>query len=89
MMKPFDKYYIEGALFKAENAENKIKKLERFYKKAPRVSLYDGLSVDYPNWHFVLRKSNTEPVMRLVVEAKTQKILDAKIKQIKSFLEKK
>lgn len=89
MIKPFQRYFINGAVFKAENAEKKIKKVEKFYKDAPRLSLYDGLSVDYPNWHFVLRISHTEPIMRLVVEAKTQKLLDAKMKQIKSILEKK
>lgn len=89
MIKPFKKYFIDGAIFKADNAEKKIKKVEKFYKDAPRLSLYDGLSVDYPNWHFVLRLSHTEPVMRLVVEAKTQKLLDVKMKQIKSLLEKK
>ncbi|MDP2934849.1 MAG: phosphomannomutase/phosphoglucomutase [bacterium] len=89
MIKPFQRYFINGAVFKADNAEKKIKKVEKFYKYAPRLSLYDGLSVDYPNWHFVLRISHTEPIMRLVVEAKTQKLLDAKMKQIKSILEKK
>jgi phosphomannomutase len=89
MIKPFKKYYIDGAIFKTENAENKMKKVEKFYKDAPRISLYDGVSIDYPNWHFVLRLSHTEPVMRLVVEAKTQKLLDSKMKQIRSMLEKK
>ena len=89
MIKPFEKYFINGAVFKSENAEKKMKKVEKFYKDAPRVSLYDGISIDYPNWHFVLRVSHTEPIMRLVVEATTQKILDAKMKQIRSLLEKK
>jgi phosphomannomutase len=89
IIKPFDKYYIDGAIFKTDNAEKKMKKVEKFYKDAPRISLYDGVSIDYSNWHFVLRLSHTEPVMRLVVEATTQKLLDAKMKQIRSLLEKK
>jgi phosphomannomutase len=89
MIKPFEKYYMDGAVFKTDNAEKKMKKVEKFYKDAPRISLYDGVSIDYPNWHFVLRLSHTEPVMRLVVEATTQKLLDTKMKQIKSLLEKK
>jgi len=89
LIKPFKKYCIDGALFKAENAEKKLEKLAKIYKNAPRVSLYDGLSVDYRNWHFVLRISHTEPVMRLMVEAKTQKLLEEKMKQIKSLIEEK
>jgi phosphomannomutase len=36
-----------------------------------RVSRLDGLSVDYDDWHFNLRGSNTEPLLRLNLEAAT------------------
>jgi len=88
LIKPFQKYYIDGKIFRIENREAKIKKAENFYKNAQRVSLYDGLTVEYPNWHFILRASNTEPVLRLVVEAKTQKMLDAKMKEITALVER-
>jgi len=89
LIKPFQKYYIDGKIFQVKDREAKIRKTEKFYKKAERVSLYDGLTVEYPNWHFVLRASNTEPVLRLVVEAKTQKMLNSKMKEIASIVEKK
>ena len=34
-----------------------------------KVSTLDGLTVDFPDWRFTLRPSNTEPVMRLTLEA--------------------
>ena len=88
LIKPFQKYYLKGTIFQTRNPENRIEKMEKFYKDAKRLSLYDGLTVEYPSWHFILRASNTEPVMRLVVEAKTQKLLDRKMKEIQTRLEK-
>ncbi|HPG28259.1 MAG TPA: hypothetical protein PLW10_21685, partial [Myxococcota bacterium] len=38
---------------------------------APEVSRLDGLLVRYPTWWFNLRPSNTEPVLRLNLEADT------------------
>ncbi|HUD11879.1 MAG TPA: phosphomannomutase/phosphoglucomutase [Candidatus Saccharimonadia bacterium] len=47
----------------------------------------DGLTVDYPDWWFNLRVSNTEPVVRLNVEAKDQEMLDAKMAELKKVIE--
>jgi len=88
LIKPFEKYYIDGMVFQIKNAQEKVEKVAKYYKDAKKLSLFDGLTVEYPNWHFVLRASNTEPVLRLVVEAKTQKMLDSKMKQIASRLQK-
>ena len=38
----------------------------------------DGLSVEYPTWHFNVRPSNTEPLIRLNLEGKTQEIMEAR-----------
>ena len=38
----------------------------------------DGVSVEYPDWHFNVRGSNTEPLLRLNLEAKTQAMMEAK-----------
>ena len=45
--------------------------MEAFYgPEAPRVDRTDGLSLEFPNWRFNLRPSNTEPVLRLNVETR-------------------
>ncbi len=38
----------------------------------------DGLSVEYPDWHFNVRASNTEPLLRLIVEAKNSALMEEK-----------
>ncbi len=38
----------------------------------------DGVSVDYDDWHFNVRPSNTEPLLRLNLEAGSQELMEAK-----------
>lgn len=56
---------------------SKLAELERRYSDG-EVSHLDGLSVDYPTWWFNVRPSNTEPVLRLNVEAETRQEMEAK-----------
>jgi phosphomannomutase len=48
------------------------------------ISEDDGITVEYPEWWFNLRPSNTEPVLRLIVEAKTKELLIPKIDELES-----
>lgn len=52
----------------------KIKEIEKIYTGG-KVDKTDGLSVEYPEWRFNLRMSNTEPIIRLNVESKGDVIL--------------
>lgn len=38
----------------------------------------DGISVEYSNWWFNVRSSNTEPLLRLIVEAKDKETMEEK-----------
>ena len=38
----------------------------------------DGISSEYPNWWFNVRSSNTEPLLRLIVEADSRELMEAK-----------
>jgi phosphomannomutase len=51
--------------------------IEARYQDATLATL-DGLSVDYPDWHFNVRPSNTEPLLRLNLEAKTPEMMEKK-----------
>ena len=44
--------------------------LERLYPEGKHTKI-DGLRVDFPDWGFIGRESNAEPVVRLVIEAST------------------
>jgi phosphomannomutase len=47
----------------------------------------DGLTVDYPEWHFNLRSSSNEPVLRLNIEARSQAELDKRLPEIIKYIE--
>jgi phosphomannomutase len=71
--------------FQVENAPALIEKLKEEFRDGDQKNI-DGLSVEYADWWFNLRVSNTEPLVRLVVEAKNEKILNKKLIEIKKFL---
>lgn len=49
---------------------------------------FDGYRIEFPNWWFNVRPSNTEPYLRLLMEAQTRELLDAKLSEAKSILAK-
>jgi phosphomannomutase len=51
-----------------------------------KVGELDGLTVEYPDWWFNIRPSNTEPILRLVVEAKENDLLEQKVAEIRESL---
>ena len=53
-----------------EQADEIIQRIEAEYGTGGRIDRTDGLSVEYADWRFNLRSSNTEPVLRLNVEAR-------------------
>ena len=59
-----------------EDKDGKIAELEHVYG-CGRASRLDGLSVEFEDWWFNVRPSNTEPVLRLVVEATTRERMEA------------
>jgi len=63
------RYFISGEInSEVENAEAKMKEIAAAHPDA-EVSWLDGVSVDYPHWHFNVRPSNTEPLLRLNLES--------------------
>jgi phosphomannomutase len=64
-----DRYFISGEI-NSEVADQgaKMKELAERYSDG-EVSWLDGVSVDYPDWHFNVRPSNTEPLLRLNLES--------------------
>lgn len=64
-----DTYFISGEV--NSTVEDPAAKLERIAERYPdaRQTRLDGLSVDYEDWHFNVRPSNTEPLLRLCLES--------------------
>ncbi|MCD4657260.1 MAG: phosphomannomutase/phosphoglucomutase, partial [Planctomycetes bacterium] len=86
LVKPLQKYYHSGEInFRVENKDEMMEKLaERF--NDGNLDRIDGVSVSYRSWWFNVRPSNTEPYLRLTVEAETSEELSEKLVIIKSIL---
>lgn len=86
LIAPFKKYFTSGEInFQVKNKEELLKKLEKKFGNG-KVSKLDGLRIDYPDWWFLTRPSNTEPVLRLVVEAKNKELMEEKTHLLSDFL---
>ena len=49
---------------------------------------FDGYRVEFPQWWFSIRPSNTEPYLRLVAEAETPELLEEKLEKIRELIKK-
>jgi phosphomannomutase len=84
---PFKKYFHSGEInFKVKSKKEILSGLEKKYKKS-KISHLDGLRVDFKNWWFLARPSQTEPLLRLVLEARTKELLEKKKKELRGLIE--
>ena len=74
--------------FKLEQKDEAIAALYDKYSKLnpTRILDFDGYRIEFPTWWFNVRKSNTEPYLRIVSEAKTQTELDEKLAELKAII---
>lgn len=68
-----------------EEALRAIDKAKAAYSDA-HISTIDGVKIEYSDWGFLLRPSNTEPKLRLIVEAKTAPLLEKRKKEVVALL---
>jgi phosphomannomutase len=90
LISELDKYASSGEVnFKIENKREVMERLKDYYlqKEEPDEFYdFDGYRLEYKDWWFNVRPSNTEPYLRLVVEAVDQKMLDNKLAEIKEVM---
>ncbi len=55
-------------------------------EKPTAVMDFDGYRVEFPDWWFNIRPSNTEPYLRFICEASSQELLDQKVNEVKELL---
>lgn len=73
--------------FKLENKDGAIKALyEKYAPSAETVMDFDGYRIEYSDWWFNVRKSNTEPYLRIVAEAKDEGKLKEKMEEISAII---
>lgn len=78
MVKPLRKYFSSGEInSKVADVKPILAKIKAKYSDGHMFEL-DGISVEYSNWWFNVRSSNTEPLVRLIVESKDKATMEAK-----------
>lgn len=74
-----DHYYRSGEINSyVEDIPAKLWKLEEVFSLGGALDHLDGLTIDYGDWWFNVRGSNTEPLMRLNIEAEDPDVLEEK-----------
>jgi phosphomannomutase len=86
LIRPLRRYAGSGEInFKVDNKEAKMEELARRYSEG-QIDYLDGVTVSFKEWWFNCRPSNTEPLLRLNVEAKTAELLKEKLAEIEQQL---
>jgi phosphomannomutase len=90
LLQPFrERYFISGEintkLASMQDVPRKLAAIEARYGDA-QLARMDGISVDYPDWHFNVRASNTEPLLRLNLEAASPALMEQKRDEVLSLI---
>jgi phosphomannomutase len=84
-----EKYFISGEVNTKVSdislVQTKLDGLAAHYTGGATYTL-DGFSAEFPDWHFNVRGSNTEPMLRLNLEATTQKKMEEKRDEVLAFI---
>jgi len=89
LLAPFrDRYHISGEINSTvRDVPVKLQQLkERYSGDAARVSHMDGISFDFADWHFNVRPSNTEPLLRLNLEALDADTMDRRRDEVLNLI---
>ncbi len=86
LAKPLFRYAQSGELsFAADDKDARMRDLADKYRKA-HIDYLDGISVDCGDYWFNVRKSNTQPLLRLNVECRDEHKLQEKLQELKAIL---
>ena len=85
LLAPFrERYFLTGEInTPVADVPLKLQELkERYAAEGARVSHLDGISIDFDDWHFNVRPSNTEPLLRLNLEALSRELMEEKRQEV-------
>ncbi len=86
LLEPYRRYRGTGEVnFHVEDKEGMIRRLAQEFADG-QADYVDGITVEYPDWWFNVRPSNTEPLLRLVLEARTAERLDEARRRLLAIL---
>jgi phosphomannomutase len=90
ILRPFrEQYFITGEInTPVSDVPSKLREIEdRYGAEGGRISHLDGISVDFDTWHFNVRPSNTEPLLRLNLEALSEAEMVARRADLVALIE--
>jgi phosphomannomutase len=86
---PLKRYHATGELnFEVDDKDAKIEEIIRKFSTG-KVDRLDGVTVEYHDWWFNVRKSNTEPLLRLNLEGKTHELMEKGKKMLINIIQGK
>ena len=88
LLKPLrERYFITGELnTPVPDVAVKLQELKERFGPEGTVSHLDGISVDAGDWHMNVRPSNTEPLLRLNLEARSEELMERKRDEVLSVI---
>ena len=83
LLEPYrSRYFISGEINSTvSDQEAKMAEIAERYSDG-RINRLDGISVDYDTWHFNVRPSNTEPLLRLNLEGSTKEEMERRTEEL-------
>ena len=82
MMSSYESSEFNFKLPEGVNNKEFLTKISESYKKG-EINWMDGLTVDYSDWRFNIRASNNEPLIRLNLEADSETLMKARLKEVR------
>jgi phosphomannomutase len=88
ILRPYrERYFLTGELnTPVQDVALKLHELKERFADAGRVSHLDGISIDADDWHMNVRPSNTEPLLRLNLEARSRDLMERKRDEVLSVI---
>jgi phosphomannomutase len=88
LIAPLKRFWSSGERnFETEDKDATIARLSEVFGDA-KTDRLDGITVQYDDWWFNVRKSNTEPLLRLNLEAESSVLMEEKLREVGSLLGK-
>ena len=90
VIKQIEKYANSGEInFKIEDKQTAMETIKSYFcnQETPtKIYDFDGYRIEFADWWFNIRPSNTEPYLRFIAEAKTPQLLNEKVETVKQLL---
>ena len=91
LLSEFKRYHtIEETSIEVQDKTAKLKEIETIYKKQnpKKISKLDGITMEFDDWWFNVRPSNTEPLLRLNLEADSEEMMKEKREEVIEIMKK-